>query len=194
MAESFGWLHGQVLKDRWNMNDAEITDLIFNYGLPVYEDETMLPVNIEEEKEYMMSPDPWGTKEIVLTLKDRIDICLFRLREVERFEREHPELMRRVTTNDNKKSESLGLRDVATDKKEKKSRPNQRDKSKAQEFAQKVWKNDPMPIAQLAREIVFMHDRDKNFFEKKEGYRSKTIYNWIKSFALNHSPGRRPKS
>ena len=188
MAESFGWLYGQVLKDRWNMNDAEITDLILNYRLPAYDGDRMLPINVEEEKEYMMHPDPYGAKDLDPTLKDRIDTCLFRSHDVECFEKENPELIRRVMGN-----ESLSLRKKAREKKEGKLRPDQRHKIEVQKIASGLWEKQesPQTIAAMARDVATMADRDNLFGGRK--YEVKTIRKWISPLAPDHSPGRRPE-
>jgi hypothetical protein len=44
---SFGWVSGEGLKKRWDMNNLEVTELILEFRLTAY-DEDMQPLNVTE--------------------------------------------------------------------------------------------------------------------------------------------------
>ena len=155
-------MSGNDLMKRWDINDAELLDIVENQGLGMT-DPVGVPMDFSEI-EQLLSTGCINESDL-----------LFKVDDVERFEKEHG-----IKPTD----KAIGM--------PKKPKHDALCKQRCREIAEKVWKKDPTITIQAMidmQEIV-----DASTRQDGRVYAEKTIRDWIKDLCPDRSPGRRPKN
>ena len=82
------FLHGWDLNALWNINDLTSANYVPHQELPAHEADTLQPVNIEEERDYLIN-QPNNEIGYVPTIVERIAECAFKENEVKEFAKEN---------------------------------------------------------------------------------------------------------
>jgi hypothetical protein len=70
------------------VSDIELADFVLTNGLPAYERNTFVRIDVEAEKKFAAN-QPYELKELVPTLPERIYECIFKLDDIIEFEERH---------------------------------------------------------------------------------------------------------
>ena len=225
------WISGKELMERWKVKPLDLVDLVLRKKLHVFEPDGRLFDCKYEEEIRITHPDPFPPSPPVenptvydlifnaeaynfkiphgyippdyVPLANKIDHCMFRLIEVERFEKNnnlellnrdeirHENNSSRNEANTIAKPESAGYSLSAEMKKERKKTEVQIIREKVREKAAEIWQDDPtITIADM-----FVNDKIGKIAVRKNGeiFAEKTIRNWINDLCPDRSPGRRPE-
>ena len=150
-------ISGMQICQKWGRPENYLVTLLINYNLNAV-DRLGKPFDLWRliEKDYY----------------NLFSTVLFRLKDVELFEKEHPE----IVSNTSKEQKSLNWRD--------------KQELKCREIAEQIWKNDPtITIAEMIDRpelTEYTKKQNQNFYVEK------TIRDWIKDLCPNRKPGRRP--
>lgn len=219
--------------ERWQIKPLDLVDIVLYEKLPVYEPDGRL-VDCEWEDAIRANhpgpyppPPPKDDPTIYdlifnplsydykihpiyppsdfIPLANRIEQCLFRLSDVEGFEKEHnilqdnmkrrvqKEIQRQeINSIDKKDISKSGLIIAHVDQNIKRKKNNRQELiEKVRRRAGLAWIKDPT----ITIEAMSQRDEISTIAVKKDGtnYTIKTIRNWIKDMAPNRSPGRRPE-
>lgn len=126
--------------------------------------------------------DPYGDSDIDELLSD-LKNCLFKIEEItefmETYNIEHSQIEPRM-------KKSKGTENIPKGK-----RYSQKIKKKCQEIAAKKWMAEKITIAEMCR---ISEIKDAAINKSGKPYKERTVRNWIKELAPDHSPGRRSKN
>lgn len=220
--------------ERWRVKPLDLVDLVLYKKLHVYEPDGRL-VDYKYEDEIRINhpspfpPSPAKDNPTVydlifnaeaydfdipvgfvpsdyITLANKVEHCMFKIIQIERFEKEHNLILQdREETKDQKRStlEEINAKAKEQDsglspgkppvglKKARKKTMIQVAKEKVREKADELWnkKNQPIPIAEMV-----LRDELNKITEDICGkiFTEKTLRDWIKDLCPNRKPGRRP--
>ena len=143
--------------------------------LAIYEDDPSL-----HSWKYFDS-DPYCDGEIDDLLTD-LKNCLFKVEEIREFLRIH---------NIEPIKFDFGMKkSTKVEEFPKGLRYSQKIRKKCREIAATIWKKEKITIAEMCRRREI---KDVAINKNGKPYKERTIRNWIKDLAPDHSPGRRPK-
>lgn len=131
------WLSGSRVMERWNVDQINLIQCITD-GLPVYDHETLAEIkylteykNIKLDKPLFVYTNPWGKPKTSLEFNEMrglVDKCQFKHDEVERFEKEHPRLLKQGKSNNITSGEPIPTNEPLHSKdqleKQQETRPN----------------------------------------------------------------------
>jgi hypothetical protein len=220
--------------ERWQVKSLDLVDLVLHKKLHVYEPDGRL-VDYKYEDEIRINhpspfpPSPAKDNPTVydlifnaeaydfkipagfippdyIPLANKIEHCMFKLIQVERFEKEHNLMLQdREEVRDENKSPWEEVNTIAKEengrlspgkapvelKKERKKTKVQIIREKVREKARELWQNDP--TITIADMFVNHEISDIAVRENGEIFIEKTIRDWIKDLCPDRSHGRRPK-
>jgi hypothetical protein len=225
------WISGEELMERWKVKPLDLVDLVLRKKLHVFEPDGRLFDCKYEEEIRINHPSPFPPSPPVenptvydlifdaeaydfkiphgyippdyIPLANKIEHCMFRLIEVERFEKDNNlELLSRAEikheNNDSPNEPNTITESEHADhplsaemKKERKKTEVQIIRERVREKAAEIWRDDPtITIADM-----FVSDEISKIAVRKNGeiFAEKTIRNWINDLCPDRSPGRRPE-
>jgi len=145
--------------------------------------------------ELILNPEPYDfeipgatlTDPNYIPLANRIEQLMFKLIEVERFEKENNLILQNIEPI---KDDKNGINQIH--KQEKRKNKVQIIRQKVREKAIKLWQNDP--TITIADMFVNHEISEIAVRENGEIFVEKTIRDWIKDLCPDRSPGRRPET
>lgn len=177
------WIPGGDLMERWGLNAFELRQLVYEEDIKAYMATTgTLFIHHCGPNSWMLgwSPVREALKNAPLLPLDEqklaMNVLWFKPEDVEKMEKEHPDVQIDRKKYDNETFVS------------KKLRLCQSHRIECRAIAKKIWETDSSKtIADM------IHEDDINRIFKGRVYSEKTIRNRIKDLCPNRIPGRRPK-
>jgi hypothetical protein len=197
------WISGKELMERWQVNLLDLVDIVLYERLPVYEPDGGLAEYEHEVAIRANHPSPFPPLpkkddptiyDLILNseaydfkiptipipsgyipLANKIEQCMFKIIEVERFGREH----------------ALPLENFQIKPKKGRKKTNlQICKEMVREKARKIWNKEPSIT--IAAMVVSNEVTNITTEQCRKMFSEDTLRGWIKDLCPNPSPGRRP--
>jgi hypothetical protein len=165
------WIDAVDLMKRWDITPIDLTDLIVEGGLTMYDPFYKNPLTPEYVRDFIIGLNKSGMNlGFKLPFADQRNKYVFKLEEVILLEDKH------------------NINTEPAEFKEKNLRQSQMHNARCRAIAEVLWGQNP----KMTIEDMINSDEINKIGCENESYNEKTIRNWIKDLCPNRSPGRRP--